>query len=34
MRAGDRDAAKATSARGLEADPANAVLLALARRLR
>jgi tetratricopeptide (TPR) repeat protein len=34
VRAGDRDGAKATIARGLEADPANAALLALARRLR
>ena len=34
MRAGDRDAARATIARGLEGDPANAALLALARRLR
>jgi uncharacterized protein HemY len=33
-RAGDRDAAKATVARGLESDPANTALLALARRLR
>jgi tetratricopeptide (TPR) repeat protein len=34
VRAGDRDAAKATIARGLESDPANTALLALARRLR
>ena len=34
VKAGDRDAAKATIARGLESDPANAALLALARRVR
>ena len=34
VRAGDREAAQATIARGLEKDPKNAPLLALARRLR
>jgi tetratricopeptide (TPR) repeat protein len=33
LRAGDRDAARATVARGLEKDPQNAPLLAIARRL-
>jgi tetratricopeptide (TPR) repeat protein len=34
IRAGDRDAAKATIARGLESDPTNTALVALARRVR
>jgi tetratricopeptide (TPR) repeat protein len=34
VRAGDRDGAKATITRGLEGDPENAALLALARRVR
>lgn len=34
IKAGDRDGAKATIARGLESDPTNAALLALARRAR
>ena len=34
IKAGDRDGAKATIARGLETDPANTALLALGRRVR